>query len=89
MYTSDFKIEGDYYRAHHNGDFSGDVIIELREEEIEPIQPVNGSLLVRIPFDLLKSIVAKWARNALISHLENVDDDELLLGRPQAARCDD
>lgn len=77
MHSSDFEVDGNYYRAHHNGDFSGDVIIELRQEQIGATG--SGGATVCVPFDLLKAIVAAWVRSELIARLEDASDDDLLL----------
>lgn len=47
---------------HHNGDYSGDVIvldIRTRQE-------------IRVPFDDIKTLVAKYVRDRQISRLEQI-----------------
>lgn len=55
---------------HHNGDFSGEVIIhkDTTQEEIE------------IPFEAIKDLVALYVGNHKISVIEQQSSDELLLG---------
>lgn len=64
----------------HNGDFSGDVILNLPESAVE-FETVNGSnrkAAVTISFFALATIVAKAVRNNKIEKIENMDIADLL-----------
>lgn len=61
-------LECDLTRFHHNGDFSGDVIIHRKEFGDE----------FTVPFSDLKALVATYVRNARIAALEYADDDDVL-----------
>lgn len=64
----------------HNGDFSGDVNIgigvELRHLRVEPYD--DGTLVVRIPFEDIKHLVARYIQNRKIEELENMEVNEIL-----------
>lgn len=73
----------------HNGDFSGDVIVQLNNaDSVQHIERVvfDGHELapmhweVRIPFADMQRIVATWVRRLEIAALESADDEEVLLG---------
>jgi hypothetical protein len=60
-------------RVHHNGDFSGSVVIvgQTDDEGIE------------VPFEDLKALVAQAVRQHHVTQLENAPADDILLGRWQ------
>lgn len=68
MHTT--QIDDDYI-VHHNGDFSGDVIIfdKVHEEEIV------------VPFYVLESIVVKAVRDSRIESLEQASVQAILYGK--------
>ena len=59
------------FAFHHNGDFSGDVIITNRKSE----------QTMEVPFDEIKALVSDWVRQEMASRLDNMGDDEVLLGK--------
>jgi hypothetical protein len=68
--------------VHHNGDFSGDVEIYRTDKTPEPM------LVAKLPFWLLKYIVAKKVRLDRIAALENANTDKLLGIRDDGAVMD-
>lgn len=84
--------EHDGYTVHHNGDYSGDVIVVLPDQKRDRFgdEPVkirsreeNGLVVERwfevtLPFDLLERLVADKLRDEMIGRLEQADTGELL-----------
>jgi hypothetical protein len=72
------KINGT--RFFHNGDFSGEVKIQVQPSQVERTdwpEEVGGSVVeVEIPFDDLRGLVFQYLRRRQISALEQMDDDE-------------
>jgi len=68
---------------HFNGDYSGDVGIVVPAERVKAIRGVyvGASIEIRVPFDDLQKLVASKIRTDLISRVEQMSDDELLLKR--------
>jgi hypothetical protein len=62
-------------RFHHNGDFSGNVLIVVREEKVEP--GPAGMSFVEVPFEDLRELVFAYLRDKGIGKLEQISDDEL------------
>jgi hypothetical protein len=75
MHTTHFKIDGQPYTVHHNGDYSGDVIIALAGGD-EPY--VAETELRPIPFQLMEKLVAEKVRDERISALEQMEPKRLL-----------
>lgn len=68
----------------HDGDFSGDLLINCVPDEVEQLPVVPGEapvIRVSIPFDDIKELVSRYVRGELIGALEAADADEVLLGR--------
>jgi len=63
--------EGSKFRFFHHGDFSGDIDIADK---------TTGEMILSVPCDDLKALVAAWVRGEKISKLEDADDDAILLG---------
>ncbi len=61
--------EGEKFRFHHNGDFSGDVVIVNNETDEH----------IRVPMSDLLSLVAKYVRQRRIEELESASDEEILM----------
>jgi hypothetical protein len=77
--------EGGHLYFHHNGDFSGDLWINLPAGMVDGLDPngdVGGAdrLTAKIPFDAVKFIVATYVRRQCIVYSETATDDEMLLG---------
>lgn len=70
---------------HHNGDFSGDVKIDVSAYNVVLVQTsmpgVPGVFEIEIPFDALKGLVAEYVRGQLIEELEQDSADDVLMGR--------
>ncbi len=63
------------HRFHHNGDYSGDVLINGAEVEIDEY---DGSTTVTIPFEVLAEFVGEAVRDARTSRLEQLEWYEVL-----------
>jgi hypothetical protein len=73
------------FRVHFNGDFSGDVIINVCTDRIDPYPDPPASDLadggvaldanVKIPYDLLEQIVMSKLQQDLVSKVENMDTE--------------
>jgi hypothetical protein len=63
---------GEDITAHHNGDFSGNVIFRV------PSELIIDEGTVSLPFTVLRELVFSYLRNTKISRLENMDDEQLL-----------
>lgn len=95
MHSTDGVTEGISF--NHNGDMSGDVRITINENATWPFKdedaveyaPPNESFglpgywTVRIPFDDLKRLVARYIQSERVAALENLDDDDEILGLPR------
>jgi hypothetical protein len=68
---------------HFNGDYSGDVRIVVPVENSELIRKLyaGGTVEIKVPFEDLAKLVASKIRDDLISRVEQMSDDELLLKR--------
>lgn len=67
MYSMTVESEGVVYLVHHEGDYSGDVLICM-----------SGDREVRLPFEVLKAVVAEYVRSHETSLLEQASVDDLL-----------
>lgn len=90
MHTSAFKLDGydGDVRVHHNGDWSGDVIITFKEkvfgswdEQNKPLQEakIPGALLVALALPVTQDMISE----ALMSFAERLPET---LGIMQAAK---
>lgn len=61
---------------HHNGDFSGDVLINVAEDEVRTIP--GGGLQVAIPMADLIDIVARYVRRERVIRLETASPRDVL-----------
>lgn len=77
---------GLYY--HHNGDYSGDVMVTVPFERATPdpystyvakaeIDEQQRKVTVDIPFEDMRRLVLAHLRSKLIEELEQADDDKL------------
>lgn len=62
----------------HNGDFSGDCLLIVKDEAVEIFN--NEHSQIRIPCEALLAFVSDYIRSEKISKLENMTIKELLLG---------
>ncbi len=68
----------------HNGDYSGDLLINIGPGEVETLDVMPGqppTKRVTIPFEDIKAIVAEYVRRTMRIALENASDDDVLFGR--------
>jgi hypothetical protein len=69
----------------HNGDYSGDLIINADPDEVAKVDYDSITRLpgwhVTIPFEDIKAIVAEYVRRQRAIELENATDDDVLFGR--------
>lgn len=83
-YAGGYRPEA--FTVHHNGDFSGDVKIEVMAPRVTVLPAASGTIYgnpiteVVIPFEVLKQAVAEYARRYRISALKDATDDDVLLG---------
>ena len=68
MYETIKMVDG--WSVQHNGDFSGDVVVQQ-----------EGSCIVEfsVPFEVLKCVVAEYVRRERIARIEKATDDDLLI----------
>lgn len=94
MHTVPGVTEGITFYFHHDDNFSGEVIINIRDDAIweykegpaverhdfppEILWP--GGYSVRIPFADLKALVAQYVREEHGRRMEESDDDTILMG---------
>lgn len=67
--------------CHHNGDFSGDIKLSVEPHRVEEGMVFEGLpeyLIVNVPFEVLKELVANYLRSQLISNYENMDANAIL-----------
>lgn len=78
MHTLDFNNGDEVIYIHHNGDYSGDVIINVAPERVEQNGPMDFG--IHVPFAALKELVANYVRSEFMDRLEGADADRILLG---------
>ena len=75
MHSKDF---GNGITIHHNGDYSGDVKIDVPRGKTNTFAtPTNQFVEVEIPFEVLRSLVLDYLRSKTISNLESMTDYDL------------
>jgi len=62
-------------RFHFNGDFSGNVLITVSKDKVEPAD--DGHLFVEVPFQDLKEFVMEHLRDKFIGQLEMMSAEEV------------
>lgn len=60
------SYQGKECKIHHNGDYSGDVVITR-----------DGAAHLEVPFEDLLGLVAEYVRSRKLSQLEDADTEEL------------
>jgi hypothetical protein len=78
MHSTVFDGEGEGYLVHYNGSFDGDMIVTVPADAVTTGTFDLDTRGVRLPFGLMKEIVAAWKRNQLVSDLEDADADAIL-----------
>jgi len=71
-------VQYSYYHFHHEGDYSGEVIISGPAARFR--QEPGLETEMRIPFEALKRFVADWVSWRKRSRLEIATADAILLG---------
>lgn len=108
MHSKTMLIEGEEWNLHHNGDYSGDVVIFV--ESYHPVRAIDPERVtfvdnsaqrasmsklihdpirdllsdgyeVKIPFEIMKRLVAEKLRMDMVTRLEEMDEDQLLSTR--------
>lgn len=65
----------------HNGDYSGDLLINVSPKEVEKLDPAPGeppTMRVTIPFDDIKTIVAEYVLRNRTREMRDASADDLL-----------
>lgn len=60
---------------HHNGDFSGNVLITLPTEKVE--KAMGETVFVEIDFEVVKKLVLKYFQSKIIGKVESMEYEEL------------
>jgi hypothetical protein len=77
---------------HYEGDYSGDVIFIVQHPRVMNSPNVahtvhgNTTVEVRIPYEVIRDLVADDVRAQLIRNLEQMESRDILLGRHHEAR---
>lgn len=74
------------FTVHHNGDFSGDVMIDLEGWRVEETQSADSQFArhgqpiytVRVPFEVIAELVAQCVASRKISELESGNYKKIL-----------
>jgi hypothetical protein len=86
MHTTTFTDnEGYEWTVHHNGDYSGETLIDVHHSRVE-INDDNVPLLthtVKLPFELLEGLVGDRMRSEAIARLEGRTGQEMVRGLTQ------
>jgi hypothetical protein len=74
------------FTVHHNGDYSGNVLINLEADRVEEVVSADSQMArhgkaiaeVTIPFEVLAKLVADAIRSAKVGALEDADYKKIL-----------
>lgn len=80
MHSTHFDIDEFHYDVHHNGDYSGDVIISKRPAEYDMETWPKDVEEIRVPFEVLRDLVANKVRSDAVALLEDMSADEIFSG---------
>jgi hypothetical protein len=91
MHSTDITLPRGPITVHHNGDYSGDVLVPVYKntrcvpgDHLEytifeaPETAVTVPEYIGIPFEVMKTLVADHLRSDLMSMLEDMSSDEVL-----------
>ena len=93
MHSSEYMYEDpdqpggpEQFNFQHNGDFSGDVVLDLEDWRVNTIHTANSPyarhgqaiIEVKIPFQVLAELVAEAVLGKKIADLENADYKKVL-----------
>lgn len=70
MHTTTIGVEGQLYDCHHNGDYSGDVIIFKRDDVASEVQ---------VPFELMLELVGNMLTSRFTERMEQMTGKEFLM----------
>ena len=62
-------------RFHFNGDFSGNILITVPKEKVEPAD--EDRVFVEVPFNDVKEFVIEHLRNEFIAQLEEMPPEKM------------
>jgi hypothetical protein len=74
------STDGKEVTFHHNGDYSGDVLIVVQAHKVahyESTSHTSEHYEIEIPFNDLKMLVAEYVRGEKVDRLEQAEDDEV------------
>lgn len=85
MHSQDISLPEGEFTIHHNGDYSGDVKIDVdKPHERVTIYtpnfigaPKEPQVQLTLPFDLIRAIYLSYARTEMIRRFENSTDNDL------------
>lgn len=97
MHSQHYRIHDElnqqvyYINIHHNGDYSGNAIINVRKVPVVAAPVVDSQQLpiweldnryptqeLELPMGAIKKFMAAYIRNKRIAELENAETDDLL-----------
>jgi hypothetical protein len=82
MHTTRIETDSAVYTVHHNGDFSGDVIVRGDSEAMDStLYHIDHSRDVHIPFEVMERLVAEKVRQRYIEWEEQNYDRRELIGQ--------
>ncbi len=67
-----------YVNIHHNGDYSGDVVINVGVQRGDRDVHGTESEEIQIRFEAVNQLAAEYVRHEKIGKLEDAPDDQLL-----------
>lgn len=85
MHSQDISLPEGEFTIHHNGDYSGDVVITTTNNAAKYVEirasgvftgPVP-TVQLTLPFDLIRAIYLSYARTEMIRRFENSTDNDL------------
>ena len=68
-------VDGEKFTIHHNGDYSGDVYVIIRNPK--RIERSADYTCVEIPFEVLRRMVLDYIRNKAVTEIKSADYDKL------------
>lgn len=69
MHTTEIEHNGRIWYFHHNGDFSGNVVVDIESPFIDRAHELGVS--VQIPFEVLEEFVGQYIQSNMISVVEH------------------
>lgn len=80
MHTSTYREDEDGRPTtfHHNGDYSGDVIVNIPTQDVRDITGVTDTIQVAIPFANMRALVLDQIRSEIVGQFEHMSPAELV-----------